>query len=447
MTATAPALLPEIVPEHVHTQEFLTPKAVRRGIVAGVVGNMLEWYDFALFGFFAQQLGAHFFPSGNPTVSLLAAFGTFAAGFLMRPVGGALFGWIGDRYGRKQALIGSVLAMAFPSFFIGLLPDAATIGLAAPVLLILLRMLQGIAVGGEYMASAVFLVEGSLPGRRGYMGSWGPFGASAGTLLGSAAGALVNFALPPDAVMAYGWRIPFLAGILVAFGGLAIRRHYVERVPCQSPSKSPLGETFTEHRGTMLHLIALTAAISVGFYTTFVYSSTWLETALGVKASTALGINTIAMGLLLLIIPLAGLASDRIGRRRVLVWAAGGLMLLAYPLMMLMAKGHAATIVAGQLGLALLVGANGAVLPAAMAELAPWRVRCTVLSVGYNVSLALLGGTTPMVAAWLVSRTGFVLAPAVYLAIAAAVTFVAALMLPSTPKHRLTKEFESLRPR
>ncbi|HET8624630.1 MAG TPA: MFS transporter [Gemmatimonadales bacterium] len=445
MSAIAPPLVPEIVPEHVHTQEFLTPKAVRRGIVAGVVGNMLEWYDFALFGFFAQQLGAHFFPSGNPTASLLAAFGTFAAGFLMRPVGGALFGWIGDRYGRKQALIGSVLAMALPSFLIGVLPTAATIGIAAPILLILLRMLQGVAVGGEYMASAVFLVEGSMPGRRGFMGSWGPFGASAGTLLGSAAGALVNAVLPPDAVMAYGWRIPFIAGIAVALGGLAIRRHFVERIPHQAPSKSPLGETFTEYRGTMLHLIALTAGISVGFYTTFVYAATWLE-GMGVKASTALGINTVAMALLLVIIPIAGLASDRIGRRPVLMWAAGGLMLLAIPLMGLMARGEPATIFAGQIGLALLVGANGAVLPAAMAELAPWRVRCTVLSVGYNVSLAVLGGTTPMVAAWLVSRTGFVLAPAAYLAVAALITFVAAVMLPHIPRHRLTKEFERLRP-
>jgi len=441
MTATA------IVPEYVHTQEFRTPDAARRGIVAGVVGNMLEWYDFALFGFFARQIGAHFFPAGDPTVSLLAAFGTFAAGFLMRPVGGALFGWIGDRFGRKQALIGSVLAMAFPSFFIGLLPDVTRIGLAAPILLILLRMLQGVAVGGEYMASAVFLVEGADPGRRGYMGSWGPFGASAGTLLGSAAGAIVNATLPPDAVMAYGWRIPFVLGLAVGLGGLAIRRHYVERVPHQAPAKSPLGEAFAAHWRTMAHLIGLTAAISVGFYITFVYSSTWLEQIAQVPASTALEINTVAMALLLLVIPLAGMASDRLGRRRVLTWAAGGLVLLTYPLMALMAQGSLAAIFGGQIGLGLLVGVNGATLPAAMAELAPWRVRCTVLSVGYNVALAFLGGTTPMVAAWLVSRTGFTLAPAVYLSAAAATTFIAAWSLPKGARHSMTQEFSAIRPR
>jgi MHS family proline/betaine transporter-like MFS transporter len=245
--------------------------------------------------------------------------------------------------------------------------------------------------------------------------------------------------------MAYGWRIPFLVGLGVGLGGLAIRRHYVERVPHQAPAKSPLGEAFRAHWRTIVHLVALVAAISVGFYTTFVYSSTWLEQVAQVPAKTALGVNTVAMALSLLVIPAAGLVSDRVGRRPVLIWAAGALMVLAYPLMALMAQGKLVTILAGEVGLALLIGATGGVMPAAMAELAPWRVRCTVLSVGYNVALALLGGTTPMVAAWLVSRTGVSLAPGIYLAGAAGVTFIAALLLPKTPQHSLTKEFQAAR--
>lgn len=434
-----------ITPPGVITQEFRTPKAIRRGIIAGVVGNMLEWYDFALFGFFAQQIGAHFFPAGDPTASLLAAFGTFAAGFLMRPVGGALFGWVGDRFGRKQALIWSVLAMAFPSFLIGILPSTATIGLAAPILLLVFRLLQGLAVGGEYMASAVFLVEGANPGRRGWMGSWGPIGATAGVLLGSAAGAIVNANMSPDTVMAYGWRIPFIVGLGVGLGGLVIRRHYVERVPHQAPAKSPLGEAFAGHWRTMLHLVTLVAAISVGFYTTFVYAATWLEQVAKVPASTALEINTLAMALSLIVLPLSGVASDRLGRRPVLLVASGALVLLAYPLMALMAGGGTGGILAGQIGLALLVSAVGGLMPATMAELAPWRVRCTVLSVAYNIGLALLGGTTPLVAAWLVARTGVALAPAMYLTAAAGLTFVGALLLPRTAPHRLTKEFEGAR--
>jgi MFS transporter, MHS family, proline/betaine transporter len=441
MTATS---VP-ITPPGVITQEFRTPTAVRRGVIAGVVGNVLEWYDFALFGFFAHQIGTHFFPASDPTASLLAAFGTFAAGFFMRPVGGALFGWVGDRYGRKQALIWSVLAMAFPSFAIGVLPSAATIGLAAPALLLVFRLLQGLAVGGEYMASAVFLVEGSPPGRRGWMGSWGPLGASAGTLLGSAAGAIVNASMSPEAVLAYGWRIPFILGLGVGLGGLAIRRHYLERVPHQAPAKSPLKEAFTDHWRTMLHLVALIAGISVGFYTTFVYAPTWLTQEIGVPARTALWINTLAMGLSLLVIPAAGLASDRFGRRPVLLVATGLFALLAYPLMALMARGETGGIFLGQLGLAVMVAANGGAMPVTMAELAPWRVRCTVMSVAYNIGMALLGGTTPLVAEWLVARTGVRLAPAWYLATAAAITFGGALLLPRTTRHSLTKEFQAAR--
>jgi MHS family proline/betaine transporter-like MFS transporter len=367
-----------ITPPGVITQEFRTPVAVRRGIIAGVVGNMLEWYDFALFGFFAQQIGTHFFPADDPTASLLAAFGTFAAGFLMRPVGGVLFGWVGDRFGRKQALIWSVLAMAFPSFFIGVLPGTATIGLAAPM-------------------------------------------------------------------MAYGWRIPFIIGLAVGLGGLAIRRHYIERVPHQAPAKSPLKEAFATHWRTMLHLVALVSAISVGFYTTFVYAATWLVQVAQVPARTALEINTLAMALSLLVLPLSGLASDRLGRRPVLLLTSGAFALLAYPLMALMARGATGGILVGYVGLALLVSAVGGLMPATMAELAPRRVRCTVLSVAYNVGMALLGGTTPLVAAWLVARTGVALAPAMYLTGAAAVTFVAALLLPKSARHRLTKEFEAAR--
>jgi MHS family proline/betaine transporter-like MFS transporter len=418
---------------------------VRRGVIAGVVGNMLEWYDFALFGFFAREIGAHFFPADDPTASLIAAFGTFAAGFLMRPVGGALFGWVGDRYGRKQALIWSVLAMAFPSFFIGLLPSAATIGLAAPVLLLVFRLMQGLAVGGEYMASSVFLVEGAPPGRRGLMGSWGPIGASAGILLGSAAGAIVNAVLPAEAVAAWGWRVPFLAGLAVALGGLAIRRHYVERVPHQPVATSPLREAFRTHWRTMLHLIGLVAGGGVGFYAIFVYSTTWLEQTAGVAAETALGINTAAMVLMLFAIPAAGWASDRFGRRPVLAVSAGVLTLMVYPCMALMATGRPASILLGQGILSVLIGAILGILPVTMAELAPWRVRCSVLSVAYNISLALLGGTTPMVAAWLVARTQVALTPAIYVALASALTFVSALFLPAAARHSLTKEFEAAR--
>jgi MHS family proline/betaine transporter-like MFS transporter len=439
--------VPPIIPSGVVTQEFHTPAAVRRGVIAGVAGNVLEWYDFALFGFFARQIGQHFFPAHDPTASLLAAFGTFAAGFIMRPLGGALFGWVGDKFGRKQALLWSVMAMAFPSFFIGVLPGTETIGIAAPILLLTFRLMQGLAVGGEYGASAVFLVEGAEPGRRGFMGSWGPVGAFAGTLLGSAAGAIVNAVMTPEQVMAYGWRIPFIVGICVGLGGIAIRRYYIERVPHQAPSRSPLAEALQAHWTTTLHLVALVSALAVGFYMTFVYAATWLGQVAHVPAKIALEINTLAMALSLGASLAAGALSDRIGRRPVLVTWGAAMALFSYPLMSLMATGKTANIIVGQVGLALLIAGGSGALPATMAELAPWRVRCTVVSVAHNLGMALLGGTTPLVGTWLLSKTGAPLSPAVYLAAAGAVTFVAALFLPRTARHRVTHEFQAARPR
>jgi MHS family proline/betaine transporter-like MFS transporter len=320
----------------------------------------------------------------------------------------------------------------------------AQIGVLATVLLVLFRLIQGIAVGGEYMASAVFLVEGAEPGRRGWMGSWGPFGASAGTLLGSAAAAIDSFALPAAAVMAWGWRIPFAIGLLVALGGLWVRNHYVEKKPQQEAAKSPVKEMFASHWRAVFHLILLTAGVSISFYTTFVYSATWLQQIAQVPGSIALGINAAAMGVLLIVNPISGKLSDRYGRRAVLLAGSAGLTLLAYPLMALMTRGTTLGILAGEAGLALLIATYGGGLPAAMAELAPWRVRCTVLSVGYNVGVALLGGTTPLVAAWLVARTGMIMSPAIYLAAGGALAFLASLRVPRLVPHPMTREFSSV---
>src|SRR5262245_61634895 len=254
-----------------------------RLIAAGTVGNIMEWYDFAVYGYFAATIGRHFFPSADPVTSLIAAFGVFAAGFLMRPLGGALFGHIGDRVGRKAALTISVLAMAVPTFLIGVLPGYATFGPAAAVLLVLLRMVQGLSVGGEYTTSIVFLVEGAGRKHRGFAGSWSGFGAVGGILLGSAVGALVTLTLSQDQVNRWGWRLPFLAGLFVGLAGLYVRQHLPEahKPKGHAPGRSPVWEALRSHWRTILHIALLNFVNGVGFYVAYVYLVTYMQTVGG----------------------------------------------------------------------------------------------------------------------------------------------------------------------
>jgi len=193
--------------------------STRRVIAAGAVGNILEWYDFAIYGYFAAAIGRAFFPHEDKVAQVLAAFGIFAIGFLMRPVGGAVIGYIGDRFGRRAALTFSVISMSVPTFLVGALPGYQTLGVMAPVLLTVLRMIQGLSVGGEYTTSIVFMVERAPPGRRGLLGAIACCGATIGILLGSGTGAVLAALMSPQALEAWGWRIPFLVGLLVGLAG------------------------------------------------------------------------------------------------------------------------------------------------------------------------------------------------------------------------------------
>jgi MHS family proline/betaine transporter-like MFS transporter len=418
-----------------------TSPAGRRAIMAGVAGNVLEWYDFAVYGFFAPSIGRHFFPSEDPAASLIAAFGVFAAGFLMRPLGGLVFGHLGDRIGRNSALLLSVLAMAFPTFLIGVLPGHARLGILAPVLLVFLRMVQGLSVGGEYTTSAVYLTETAPEGRRGLAASWSPFGATAGILLGSAVGSLTAGLLPASAVDAWGWRLPFLGGLAVGLAGLAARRHLPEPSAIRTPTSSgpaPLAwHAFRAEWRAMAQLASLNVFLAVGFYFAFVFAVSYLEDFVHVPAVKAFDTNTASMGILLLTIPLAGALSDRVGRKPLLLAGAGGGLALAWPLLWLMHQPAATPILAGQMGFAVLIGVFGGVIPATMAEAVPTRVRCTAVSVSYNLCMAALGGTAPMVATYLIHRSHDDLAPAYYLMGAAVVSLGAVLSLRETASSPL----------
>jgi MFS transporter, MHS family, proline/betaine transporter len=412
----------------------------RKLVLAGIIGNILEWYDFSVYGYFAVSIGHHFFPSGNPTTSLLAAFGVFAAGFFMRPAGAVLFGHIGDNWGRERALFMSVLAMAVPTFLIGVIPDYQQIGIASSVLLVLLRLAQGISVGGEYTTSIVFVVERSVPRRRGLMGTWCLFGVCAGTLLGSAVGTLLTSVLPRETMRAWGWRLPFILGLVIGMVGLLIRRELERGGRCSAPQRAVIKgqragsfmDTLRTQRVAILKITALKAVSAVGFYTLFVYISVYFTKIVQIPKSQALAINSIALTAMLLLIPCSGVLSDRLGRKPMLLAGAAGMLLLSLPLFRLLRSPSFGVILTGQLCFTVLLCLFYGAEPAATAEAFPARVRCSSAAISHNICFAFLGGTAPMVATYLITLTGNELSPSIYIMGAALVSILAILTLTET---------------
>jgi MHS family proline/betaine transporter-like MFS transporter len=410
--------------------------AERRIVIAGLAGNVMEWYDFGTYGFFAAVIGRQFFPAHNPTVSLLASFAVFAIGFIGRPLGALIFGHIGDRSGRKRALMASVIMMALPTMLIGFLPTVSQIGILAPLLLIVLRLFQGLAVGGEFTTSIVLLVEGAQRSRRGFVGSFAPFGAVGGMLIGSAVGAAITGFLPAAAIASWGWRAAFLFGLVIGAIVLYVRRRLppdTAIVAIAEARHSPVVTAFKTQWRTILKIIGIILTLGIGFYLNFVYLSTWLVQYAHISHSEALALNCLGLALQLPLLPLAGALADRIGAKAVLLLSTIGFALLSWPLYVLISQGTVASIICGQAVLALLqAGISGAV-PAFMVEALPKHVRCTALSFGQNLAQAVFGGTVPMVAVALIGATGNPLAPALYLAGAGVVSFAVVLITNALP--------------
>lgn len=410
-------------------QEFLA--AERRTVLAGLAGNVLEWYDFGVYGYFAAAIGRQFFPVEDRTASLIASFGVFAIGFLARPLGGLVFGYVGDRFGRRAAVIASVVLMVIPTCLMAFLPNYAAIGMAAPALLILLRLAQGLAVGGEYTTSMVLLVEEALPSRRGRVGSFAPIGATGGLLLGSAVGAGLTALLSPEAMGSWGWRLAFLVGLVIGLVVFLIRRRLPREpglVPIR-PAQSPLADALRTQKTAILKIIGLNLANGIGFYLCFVYVTTWLQQVVGVAPAVALLFNSAALIALMLVTPVLGVLSDRFGRKPLLLAGCVGLVIGVVPLFWLMRQGSTPAILAGLLGCTALLACLAGAGPAFMVEAFPKHVRCSGLAIGYNLALSIFGGTVPMVAVFLTAATGSSLAPAAYLALAAVFSVGAVLLI------------------
>ena len=400
----------------------------QRALVAACIGNLVEWYDFAIFGAFATIIGHTYFPSEDPTASLLATFAVFATAFLFRPVGAVLFGRRGDRLGRRRVLAFVIILMSLATTGIAVLPGHASIGLAAPVLLIVLRAAQGMSVGGEASGASAFVVEYAPAGRRGWYGAWLWATVALGLGVGVGAAAVLALLLPPGVLEAWGWRLAFLAALPLGLTGLYLRLRLDETPPFRDVQQAralaarPVTETLRAYPGRVTIGFGLVAAASLTFNTFFIFLPSHLVSALHVPQSRIFGAALLGLALVTAASPALGQLSDRVGRKPLLAAGTLALLVLTVPAYLLITRGGAVGLLFGYL----LVGSalSCMVLPSFLSELFPTPVRSTGLAVTYGLASALFGGTAPFLATLLVQRTGNLLVPAYY---ATAVTLAAAI--------------------
>ena len=418
---------------------------IRRAVRGAAIGNTVEWFDFAIYGFLATYIAEKFFPSGDETAALLNTFAIFAAAFFMRPLGGFFFGPLGDRIGRQKVLALVILLMSGSTFAIGLVPSYETIGVFAPLLLLFLRCLQGFSAGGEYGSGACFLAEYASDKHRGFVVSFLVWSVVVGFLLGSLTVTGLETVLSEGAMDSYGWRIPFLiAGVLGAVG-LYIRLRLGDTPEFEAlrdegeVASSPLKEAVTTSWRPILQIAGLVVIHNVGFYIVFTFLPSYFTKTLGFTKTDAFVSITVASLVALILIPPLGALSDRIGRKPLLIAGSLAFAVFAYPLFLMLNTGSLAAAIAAHAGLAAIESVFVCASLAAGAELFATRVRSSGYSIGYNVSVALFGGTAPYVATWLVARTGNDLAPAYYVIVAALVTLITVLTMRETARRPLTK--------
>ena len=397
---------------------------VRRAARASFIGNFVEWFDYATYGFLAVVIGKAFFPESDATVQLLSAFAGFAISFILRPIGAVVWGGWGDKHGRRWALSWSILLMAGSTFLLGLVPGYATIGILAPVLLLVLRMIQGFSASGEYAGAATFLAEFAPRSKRGFYTSLVPASTATGLLAGSLLVAVLHMALTDVQLESWGWRIPFLMAGPMGLIGRYIRMHlddtpvfreFESRDRGERSHSAPVSILFRSHFRTLAVTFGVSCLNAVGFYMLLSYMPTYLSQEVGVADSDAFIASSIMLVCYVLLIFAMGMASDRFGRKHMLIMACILFIVLSVPLFLLLDTGSFVVIVLAQIAFCAMLTMNDGTLPTFLAESFPTEVRYTGFAVSFNMANALLGGTAPFVATWLISVTGSVLAPAWYL--------------------------------
>ena len=412
-----------------------SPAVVRRATIGASIGSVVEWFDVALYGYLAVIIGEVFFHSENSTSALLSSFAVFASAFLVRPLGGIFFGAIGDRIGRKNTLAAVILTASLATFGIGLLPGFDTIGVAAPVLLVLFRLVQGFSAGGEMGGASAFVAEYAPKERRGFYVSFVEMGCILGFLLGATTVLVMNLIFSEAQMHDWGWRIPFLVAAPLGIVGLYIRSRleetpeFVALQKAGKVKKNPLKETIVNHWRAVLIVGGFALFQNVAIYVVLTYVPTHLSVNAGFSPLTGSISAVITMVVLCALIPVTGWLSDRVGRRPVLLTACVSSLILAVPLFLAMEMGNATVAVLSHIVLGIsLAFFLGPVLAAAN-ELFTTDVRYGGFSLGYNLSVSLFGGTAPFVVTLMIAQTGFTASPGIYIALAAIITGVVVLIV------------------
>ncbi len=406
----------------------VSPALLRRATVGATVGSVVEWFDVAVFAYLAAVIGSVFFSTQDPTTALLNSFAVFGVAFVVRPLGGIFFGALGDRIGRQKTLAWVILLVSGATLAIGLLPGYDTLGVAAPVLLVLFRLVQGFSAGGEMGGASAFVAEYAPPRRRGYLVAWVENGCILGFLLGSVVVLLLNLALTDDQVASWGWRLPFLLAAPLGAVGLYIRSR-LEETPefaalqaSGGVAKHPLLESVRDHWPSILRTGGFALFQNATLYVILTFVPTYLSETLGYSSVVASTSSVVSMAVMCALIPALGAVSDRAGRRPVLAASCVLALLLSYPMFLLMGNGDPVMAVLAHVVLGMVLAIFLGPTLAAMNELFDTRVRYGGFSLGYNLSVSAFGGTAPFLVTLLIAATGNDASPAFYVMAAALVT-------------------------
>lgn len=406
-----------------------------RAVVAAVIGNALEWYDFTVFGFLTVVIAQLFFPANNDSASLLLTLATFGVAFVMRPIGGIVLGLYADRAGRKAALSLVIALMTLGILLLAIAPPYSAIGIGAPLMIVLGRMLQGFSAGGEFGSSTALLIEAAPFSKRGFYGSWQMSSQAAALLLGAVVGAVVTRGLSSEALHSWGWRVPFILGLIIGPIGFYIRRHLADSeaflLAQKNAPRATLGEVFRSHSRDVLCGLGAVIALTVTIYVLISYLPTFAVKELKLPYAQSLYAVIIGNLLLTVLSPLTGAWSDRIGRKGLSLWSLAITLVIIYPLFAwLAAYPSVSKLILVQTLLSITLSGYYGPFGALIAELFPTNVRSTGLSLAYNVAVMVFGGFSPFVMTWLIDITGSPLSPTYYVMGGLALSIIAVARIP-----------------